>query len=791
MGRSANFIVGFVVIGAMLCVQWWAILAQDAGLFVRDVVSFAAASKAYWAERVLAGELPLWAPHLGGGMPFLADPANQAFYPANALFLFPGVDVFDGLNYFILLHMVGACASVAMLCRRLGIGGAATVYVALTFVLSGYVLSIADNVTYLPAAVWAPALIAALVGDDRARVSLRELAVAAVCFALMIVAGDPINAAIALAVGGLMANVSHNAGGGADLGGRFVLLIAVGGIGGLLAAVQVFPAMELIELSARATGLEYETATELSLPPRRLIEYVQPYFYGAPRFENAFGELLYPARGTPWAKSIYLGLIPTFFAASAFIRQPRAMAVWAVVGCIAGVLALGHHTFVYQWVWEYIPGAGSFRYPEKFVFWVTLCVCVLAGFGLDGIRSRGFCATTGVRQIALPVLSGCVAFVVLLEAPIRYWLGEQRTSTSAYWSERLATEVSHAQGLSLHGAVVLCAVVGALALAHRFRHVWLVLAVLGTADLLFVHQGFPPTSKVNWTDELAHGRGHLAEPLGMATLPWEVGEVGRIGQRHQLGPRVYYDQMVSDEALREDVHAALRIDNTHGMGVRVWEYLSVTRTRRHKPNVGALSGLRYLNSRWTPLVLSSQIERMRALARSPHRTLAMASTGWVISPISPANPAWNQPGFTEVFSDTEENYRVLRVRQPYPRVYWQDGATSDVDASASASASARGIHWDTDAAESLQLHVESVWPRELVITESMYPGWEATLDSSAAKLYSFDGFLAMHIPRGQHDVELFYKPTLSLRLGALASSVGLVVVLVLMYVRRGGPSTAL
>jgi hypothetical protein len=124
-------------------------------------------------------------------------------------------------------------------------------------------------------------------------------------------------------------------------------------------------------------------------------------------------------------------------------------------------------------------------------------------------------------------------------------------------------------------------------------------------------------------------------------------------------------------------------------------------------------------------------------------------------------------------------------------VYWQDGATSDVDASASASASARGIHWDTDAAESLQLHVESVWPRELVITESMYPGWEATLDSSAAKLYSFDGFLAMHIPRGQHDVELFYKPTLSLRLGALASSVGLVVVLVLMYVRRGGPSTAL
>ena len=86
MRRGANFIAGFVVVGAVLCVQWWAIVAQSAGLFVRDVVSFAAVSKAYWAERVLAGELPLWAPHLGGGMPFLADPANQAFYPANVLF---------------------------------------------------------------------------------------------------------------------------------------------------------------------------------------------------------------------------------------------------------------------------------------------------------------------------------------------------------------------------------------------------------------------------------------------------------------------------------------------------------------------------------------------------------------------------------------------------------------------------------------------------------------------------------------------------------------------------------
>ena len=67
-------------------ILWWPVISGRDVFFMRDLTQFAVPMKTYMLERLSSGELPLWTPYVSGGMPFLADPANQVFYPPNAVF---------------------------------------------------------------------------------------------------------------------------------------------------------------------------------------------------------------------------------------------------------------------------------------------------------------------------------------------------------------------------------------------------------------------------------------------------------------------------------------------------------------------------------------------------------------------------------------------------------------------------------------------------------------------------------------------------------------------------------
>jgi Bacterial membrane protein YfhO len=91
-------------------------------------------------------------------------------------------------------------------------------------------------------------------------------------------------------------------------------------------------------------------------------------------------------------------------------------------------------------------------------------------------------------------------------------------------------------------------------------------------------------------------------------------------------------------------------------------------------------------------------------------------------------------------------------------------------------------------AEQLRIPTRAAAPSYLVISDSWYPGWRATVDGLDVPILRANVlFRAVEVPVGEHLVELTYQPT-SFRLGAALSAVSLLVGLVLWAVaglRRG------
>jgi len=90
----------------------------------------------------------------------------------------------------------------------------------------------------------------------------------------------------------------------------------------------------------------------------------------------------------------------------------------------------------------------------------------------------------------------------------------------------------------------------------------------------------------------------------------------------------------------------------------------------------------------------------------------------------------------------------------------------------------------------LEIHTSA--PAFLILSDVLYPGWEATVDGEETELYPADGvFRGVEIPAGDHHLEMTYRP-LSLRWGLIVAATTVLMIvtvpplLVTLRRRRGG-----
>jgi hypothetical protein len=343
-------------------------------LIERDAFRVHLPLKQHLVERLSAGELPQWFPYEALGRSFLGLSHTSLLHPFTTLyFLFPVPDAYRAST---LLSCLLAALGAFVLGRTLKLSPSGALVAGISFALSGYVVSVTDNIVYLYSTCLLPLFCAAL---EKALIGSRPWVVApATLWATVFLIGD-IQTGYYYALLALLWTMARAPGSYREAGLRLVL---AGALAALLAGIQLGPSWAVfLESERRQPAFFQEQALAWSTHPLRLATLI-----AGPIGES--GHVTDPERyiGYFWAESLYLG-VPVVGLAILGSWWRRDLHVLTLLGCLAVLFSLGRHGGLYEVFSQFMPLWSAFRYPEKFMGLVSFAAAMLAGAGLDALRN--------------------------------------------------------------------------------------------------------------------------------------------------------------------------------------------------------------------------------------------------------------------------------------------------------------------------------------------------------------------------------------------------------------------
>jgi hypothetical protein len=373
-------------------------------LILRDVFNTHLGLRAFLAEALRSGELPLIDPLRAGGQVLVGNPNALPLYPDNVLLLV--ASTLWQLNAHFWLHGLVALAAMTALARARGVGWRGALVAGVVYALSGYLLSQMNLYNGVAVAALAPALAAALVASGEPARRGRALAALGVVWALELVAGDPLLAALALAAALVLA---------LDARARIPWAAATAalGAGTLLAAPQWVELVRQLPTSFRGFwGSPASSQLGGSPGPRGVVDAVLPFFFGRPDLQQTWGDAFFGG-DEPLYYSLAPGVLALALVAVA-LRRPERGDRAARLLLVVGVL-LAYSGGAAGWLVAQLPGGTLFRFAVKFALFAALGGSLLAGRAFEGAREEpGVARALGRSMLAASALLVLLALVLLV-----------------------------------------------------------------------------------------------------------------------------------------------------------------------------------------------------------------------------------------------------------------------------------------------------------------------------------------------------------------------------------------
>lgn len=320
------------------------------------------------------GILPLWNPYQMMGMPLMAGLKSMTFYPLNIFFIWGEIEKWHASIFLqVFLSMIFAYA----LCRDLKLSKGASIFAAVSFSLSSWMIGLLEFVSDSHAALWFPLFIlfAKRFLDKKGGKNLFFLGLS---IAFSIFAGQLQYTGYGLILLGFFV-LYYGYIEKIKLKSFILISISVGlGIG--ISAMQLLPALEFFSNSYRGILHSHFIFSADLLNPNNLFRLFSPDFFGHPTQRNLTSGYI--------ETSGYFGIISFFFALYAvfFARKNKFARFFSIVFVLAAILSLKGPAAQLLYLLK-IPLITSGSGGRIFLL-VMLSGSILAGFGLEEFLKR-------------------------------------------------------------------------------------------------------------------------------------------------------------------------------------------------------------------------------------------------------------------------------------------------------------------------------------------------------------------------------------------------------------------
>jgi hypothetical protein len=688
--------------------------------------------------RAVLPSWPLWNPNISAGRPFLADMQSGVLSP----FSLPSyiLPFWFSLAVVAALKLWTAAFGTFLLARALGMRWWSALLGGLAF---GFSLYMVTWLAWPLSSVWAlmPWLLLAV---DRVirRPDAAGVALLALVTALQFLSGHPESSfhvgVVALLFGAL--RLSRMPDEQARRAGTAVLGLAAGTA---LAAIVLLPFLELVAHSGDLT--ERANRSPAHLRRAYLASLAMPEYWGRPT-----QVMLEPFIN---ARAFYVGALPLLLAAIAVLRPSRERVALAATAVVSLAVAAGIPPF-FQ-VFNHLPGFSQ-AINTRLGIVACLALALLAGFGLDDVLAR----RARLSRVALAVAVVLPALVVLIHAPVRLsQLGDAAGIAAGLVD---ATGKANLAGLLPFAAaldwLVLAGVGVALVL---WRPIPALIVGLVVLDLVrfgmgqnpaipLDHAKQPTTAAVRFLQAREPARfAGLVPDFGITPIPADVS------MRYGLHDARGYDYPIVDrydELWKRAVAPKLpfipptTLATTTPQSLRVLGMLGV-RSLVSQPGDKKLP---------LPIAYDGPDARIYDNPRALPRAWVAGTTRRAADPLA-------------AVLATNFDPRREAITEDGPLVAFGPGGGA-----------ARITRYEDE-----RVTLRSSGSGMLVLSDTWYPGWHATVDGRDAKVERVDQMLrGVRVGPGTHTVEMTYRPA-SFRIGWIVSLViALTLVAVVLWRRR-------
>ena len=701
------------------------------------------------------GQFPLWNPYILGGTPSFAAGQTQALYPPSlltGLFLPPHA----AITVTIGVHVFLAGTFNWFFARDLGLRRGAALLSAVIYACAGTtVLRIyAGHVTILCTICWLPLIMFGVRRLVRTR-QRRWSGLIGFALGLQLLAGQPQYLVYTLGAASLyLLWLLGEAYGDGRLtkwqAGQGALLFAAAVIGGgLLAAVQLLPGLELARQSSRQAET-FAWMSQFSLPPANVLTFLVPDAFG-----NR-GGLPYWGKLYLWEASVYCGVTTLVLVPLALARRRRGPVLFFfLLAIIALVYALGRHTPFLNIVYLTLPPLRIFRGSAKAVFVCTFALSILAGYGADllmrDVSGRGrLCWVAGLT--AGVGVAGLLALLLFPgEEGFARWIRYTVQSGDMYHDPALFTGKAFA-GRALRtfrsSAALSLVWVGAAGvwIALRLRRVTSPglfaggLFVLATAELLLSGMRYTGTFEADdlvWPESVVAFLERQPSPVRIYAPPASPNS----SMLHRLQSPVGYDAVL----LR-------RYSRYMNISQRKPARRAVQRMVLNRFN--ALTDM--LNIRYVVMPADVPLE-------APFLTLCFSDESWAVYRNANALPRAFVVDTVQAVEDAETIPRKLieenidiraraLIERPLPQL-----TRHDPDGATPLSRGKADVQWYGMDRVEVQADLER--DGLLVLADPWYPGWRVEVDGEPVGIVKVNYlFRGVPLPAGSHRAVFRYRP---------------------------------